>query len=61
MNLDVFRTQNQTEEFLFSITKKCETLIEKTHSKPPETLEFTPIKHTGNFFNYIFYYFWCWL
>ena len=36
----MIRTKNQTEALLLSITKNCETLIEQTHTKPEETLEF---------------------
>ena len=32
--------KNETEDLLLSITKNCETLIEQTHRKPEETLEF---------------------
>ena len=32
--------KNKTEDLLLSITKNCETLIEQTHRKPEETLEF---------------------
>ena len=44
MNLDVIRPKNETEDLLLSITKNCETLIEQTHTKPQETLEFKMIK-----------------
>ena len=40
MNLKITRPKNETEDFLLSITKNCETLIEQTHTKPQETLEF---------------------
>ena len=40
MNLNMIRPKNETEDFLLSITKNCETLIEQTHRKPEETLEF---------------------
>ena len=30
----MIRPKNQREDLLLSITKKCETLIEQTHSKP---------------------------
>ena len=40
MNLNMIRPKNQTEDLLLSITKNCETLIEQTHRKPEETLEF---------------------
>ena len=44
MNLNMIRPKNEREDFLLSITKNCETLIEETHRKPEETLEFTMIK-----------------
>ena len=34
------RPKNETEYLLLSITKNCETLIEQTHRKAEETLEF---------------------
>ena len=40
MDLNMIRPKNQTEDLLLSITKNCETLIEQTHTKPQETLEF---------------------
>ena len=40
MNLNMIRPKNETEDLLLSITKNCETLIEQTHTKPQETLEF---------------------
>ena len=40
MNLNVIRHKNETENLLLSITKNCETLIEQTHRKAEETLEF---------------------
>ena len=36
--------KNETENLLLSITKNCETLIEQTHRKPEETLEFKMVK-----------------
>ena len=44
MNLNMIQPKNQTEELLLSITENCETLIEQTHRKPEETLEFKMIK-----------------
>ena len=44
MNLNIIRPKNETEDLLLSITKNCETLIEQTHTKPQETLEFKMIK-----------------
>ena len=40
MNLNMIRPKNETEGLLLSITKNCETLIEQTHRKTEETLEF---------------------
>ena len=40
----MIRPKNETEGILLSITKKCETLIEQTHSIPEETFEFKMIK-----------------
>ena len=44
MNLNMIRTKNETEELLQSITKNCETLIDQTHRKAEETLEFKMIR-----------------
>ena len=44
MNLNMIRPKNETEDLLLSITKNCETIIEQTHTKPQETLEFKMIK-----------------
>ena len=41
--------KNQTENLLLSFTKNCETLIEQTHRKPEETLEFKMIKQRETF------------
>ena len=40
MSLNMIRPKNETEDLLLSITKKCETLIDQTHTKRQETLEF---------------------
>ena len=40
MNLNMIRPKNETENLLLSITKNSETLIEQTHGKAEETLEF---------------------
>ena len=45
----MFRPKNETEDFLLSITKNCETLIHQTHRKPEETLEFKMIKPRETF------------
>ena len=44
MNLNMIRPENETEDFLPAITKNCDTLIEQTHRKAEETLEFEMIK-----------------
>ena len=36
----MIRPKNDTEDFLLSITKNCETLFEQTHRKPQDILEF---------------------
>ena len=36
----MIRPKNKTEHSLLSITKNCQTLIEQTHRKAEETLEF---------------------
>ena len=45
----MIRPKNQTEDLLLSITKNCETLIEQTHTKPQETLEFKMTKPKETF------------
>ena len=49
MNLNMIRPKNQTEDLLLSITKNCETLIEQTHRKAEETLEFKMVKPKETF------------
>ena len=49
MNLSMIRPKTQTEDLLLSITKNCETLIEQTHRKAEETLEFKMIKPRETF------------
>ena len=44
MNLNMIQPKNETENLLLSITKKCERLVEQTHRKPEETLEFRMLK-----------------
>ena len=44
MNLNMTTPKNETEDLLLSITKNCQTLIEQTHRKAEETLEFKMIK-----------------
>ena len=43
-NLNMNRVKNRTEDLLLPITKNCETLIEQTHSKAEQTLEFKMIE-----------------
>ena len=45
----MIRPKNQTEDLLLSITKNCETLIEQTHRKAEETLEFKMNKSRETF------------
>ena len=45
----MIQPKNETEDLLLSITKNCETLIEQTHAKPQETLEFKMIKPRETF------------
>ena len=40
MSLKMIRPKNKTEVLILSITKNCETLIKRFHTKPQETLEF---------------------
>ena len=49
MNLNMIRPKNETEDLLLSITKNCETLIEQTHRKAEETLEFKMLKSKETF------------
>ena len=49
MNLNIVQPKNQTEELLLSITKNCKTLINQTHRKAEETLEFKMIKPRETF------------
>ena len=44
MTLNMIRVKHETEGLLLSITKNCETLIDQTHRKAEETLEFKMIK-----------------
>ena len=45
----MIRPKNETEDLLPSITKKCRTLIEQTHKKPEETIEFKTNKSKETF------------
>ena len=45
----MIRPKNETEDLLLSITKNCETLIEQTHRKPEEILEFKMTKSRETF------------
>ena len=45
----MIRPKTETEDLLLSITKNCETLIEQTHRKAEETLEFKMIKPRETF------------
>ena len=45
----MIRPKNETEDLLLSLTKNCETLIEQTHRKAEETLEFKMVKSRETF------------
>ena len=45
----MIRPKNETEDLLLSITKNCQTLIEQTHRKAEETLEFKMTKPRESF------------
>ena len=45
----MIRPKNETEDLLLSITKNCEKLVEQTHRKPEETLEFKMLKPRETF------------
>ena len=49
MNFNTIRPKNKTEDLLLSIAKNCETLIEQTHRKTEETLEFKIFKPKQTF------------
>ena len=49
MNLGMIGPQNETEELSLSITKNCQTLIERTHRKAEETMEFKLTKSRETF------------
>ena len=40
----MIQAKNETENLLLFITKNCEMLVEQTHRKPEETLEFKMLK-----------------
>ena len=40
MKLDIVPPKNETEKLLLSVSKKWETFIKPTHTKPQVTLEF---------------------
>ena len=43
------KPKNETEDLILSITKNCETIIEQTHQKPEESLEFVMNKSRETF------------
>ena len=45
----MIQPKNRTKDLLLSITKNCQTLIEQTHRKAEETLEFKMIKPRETF------------
>ena len=44
MNLNTIEPKNESEDLLLSITKNCEALVEQTHRRAEETLEFKKTK-----------------
>ena len=52
MNLNMIRPKNKTEDLLLTITKNCEMIIEQTHRKAEETLEFKMTKPKKSFISY---------
>ena len=49
MNLNMIRPKNETQDLLLSITKNCQTLVQQTHRKPEEVLEFKLLKPRETF------------
>ena len=49
MNLNMIQPKNETEDLLLSITKNCEKMVEQTHRRPEETLEFKMFKPRETF------------
>ena len=49
MNLDMVRPKNKTEDLSPAITKNCQTLINQTHRKAEEALEFQLTKSRETF------------
>ena len=49
MNLNMIRPKTETDDLLLSITKNCQTLVQKTHRKPQETLDFKMFKPRETF------------
>ena len=45
----MIQPKNETENLLLSITKNCEELVEQTHRKPEESLEFKMLKPRETF------------
>ena len=45
----MIQPENEIEDLLLSITKNCEALIDQTHSKAEETLEYKMIKSRETF------------
>ena len=48
----MIQPKNETKKLLLSITKNCEKLVEQTHRKPEETLEFKMLKPRETFHFY---------
>ena len=49
MNLNMIQPKTETEDLNLSLTKNCQTLVQQTHRKPGETLEFKILKPRETF------------
>ena len=49
MNSNMIRPKCHTEDLLLSVTRNCQTLIEQTHTRPGETLEYRMIEPRETF------------
>ena len=49
MNLNMIKPKSEIEDLLLSITKNCEKLVEQTHRKPQEILQFKMLKPRETF------------
>ena len=49
MNLNMIHPKSEIEDLLLSITKNCQKLVDQTHRKPEETLEFKMLQPRETF------------